>query len=328
MPQPPKHRILLVDDDRGLRHVLSALLQDAGHRVESAGDGPEALEMLGRDSPFDLVLLDIGLPSMSGLDVLARVRELPSPPLVIVMTADDTSATLLEAVRRQAYRYLRKPFPPSAIVEVVSEAAAPTAALSIEVISARPEWLELVAPCTLEMADRIQSFVMHLEANLSEAVREAVAQAFRELLTNAIEWGGKLDPDRKVRIACVRTPRMLLYRIADPGEGFDIDKLRHAAIMNPDDDPMRHLSVREQQGLRPGGFGLAMTRSLVDDLIYNEARNEVLLIKYLDDGEDGEQDQRITQELACVGGLRPRSRDGCLDKASVGEITETSELWG
>ena len=286
MAQSPQHSILLVDDDRGLRHVLSALLQEAGHRVESAGDGPEALEMLGQGSSFDLVLLDIGLPSMSGLDVLARVRELPSPPLVIVMTADDTSATLLEAVRRQAYRYLRKPFPPNAIVEVVREAAAPTAALSIEVISAKPEWLELVAPCTLEMADRIQSFVMHLEANLSEAVREAVAQAFRELLTNAIEWGGKLDPKRTVRIACVRTPRMLLYRIADPGEGFDIDKLRHAAIMNPDDDPMHHLSVREAQGLRPGGFGLAMTLSLVDDLIYNEARNEVLLIKYLDDGGD------------------------------------------
>jgi anti-sigma regulatory factor (Ser/Thr protein kinase) len=133
------------------------------------------------------------------------------------------------------------------------------------------------------MADRLQSFVMHLEANLPEAVREAVAQAFRELLTNAIEWGGKLDPNRKVRISCVRTGRLLLYRIADPGEGFDIDRLRHAAIMNPDDDPMRHLSVREEQGLRPGGFGLAMTRSLVDDLIYNEARNEVLLIKYLDE---------------------------------------------
>jgi CheY-like chemotaxis protein/anti-sigma regulatory factor (Ser/Thr protein kinase) len=285
MAQPaPTHRILLVDDDRGLRHVLSALLQEAGHRVESAGDGPEALEMLGEGSSFDLVLLDIGLPSMNGLDVLARARDLPSPPLVIVMTADDTSATLLEAVRRQAYRYLRKPFPPSAIVEVVNEAATPTAALSIEVISAKPEWLELVAPCTLEMADRIQSFVLHLEANLSEAVREAVAQAFRELLTNAIEWGGKLDPNRKVRISCVRTPRLLLYRIADPGEGFDIDKLRHAAIMNPDDDPMRHLSIREEKGLRPGGFGLAMTRSLVDDLIYNEARNEVLLIKYVDDG--------------------------------------------
>jgi len=279
-----RRRILLVDDDRGLRHALSAFLQEAGHQVESVGDGPDALERLGGDTAFDLMVLDIGLPSMNGLDVLARARALPSPPLVIVMTSDDTSATLLEAVRRQAFRYLRKPFPPNAIVEVVSEAGRAAAALPIEVISAKPEWLELVAPCTLEMADRIQSFVMHLEANLPEAVREAVAQAFRELLTNAIEWGGKLDPGRKVRISCVRTKRLLLYRIADPGEGFDIDRLRHAAIMNPDDDPMRHLLVREEQGLRPGGFGLAMTRSLVDDLIYNEARNEVLLIKYLEEG--------------------------------------------
>jgi len=285
MAQPaPNRRILLVDDDRGLRHVLSELLQEAGHKVATAGDGPEALDTLGEGADFDLVLLDIGLPSMNGLDVLARIRNLESPPLVIVMTADDTSATLLEAVRRQAYRYLRKPFPPSAIVDVVNEAGTPAAALSIEVVSAKPEWLELVAPCTLEMADRLQSFVMHLEANLPEAVLEAVASAFRELLTNAIEWGGKLDPNRKVRISCVRAKRLLLYRIADPGEGFDIDKLRHAAITNPDDDPMRHLSVREEQGLRPGGFGLAMTRSLVDDLIYNEARNEVLLIKYLDEG--------------------------------------------
>ena len=284
-------RILLVDDDRGLRHVLSALLQDAGHRVESVSDGPEALEMLGEGSAFDLVLLDIGLPSMNGLDVLARARELPSPPLVIVMTADDTSATVVEAVKRQAYRYLRKPFPPNEIIDLVNEAAGPAAVMPIEVVSAKPEWLELVAPCTLETADRIQSFVMHLEASLPEPVREAVAQAFRELLTNAVEWGGKLDPSRKVRISCVRTKRLLLYRIADPGEGFDIDRLRHAAIMNPDDDPMRHLSVREEQGLRPGGFGLAMTRSLVDDLIYNEARNEVLLIKYLDEGRNDQQSE-------------------------------------
>ena len=282
-PAATGRRILLVDDDRGLRHVLSSLLVEAGHVVESVGDGPEALAMLD-EGAVDIVLLDIGLPSMSGLEVLARARALATPPIVVVMTADDTPETLLEAVRRQAYRYLRKPFAPNAIVEVVDDAvrAAAAAALSIEVVSARPEWLELIAPCTLEMADRIQSFVMHLEADLPEPVRESVAQAFRELLTNAIEWGGKLDPDRKVRISCVRAKRMLLYRIADPGEGFDIDRLRHAAISNPTDDPIRHLVVREEQGIRPGGFGLAMTRSLVDELIYNEARNEVMFIKYLD----------------------------------------------
>jgi CheY-like chemotaxis protein len=276
-------RILIVDDDRALRFVLSELLADAGHTVDQAADGREALRRLDAE-PFDIVLLDIGLPDLSGLDVLAHARAVSSPPIVVMMTADDTPETLLAAVRHQAYRYLRKPFAPAVIVEVIEDAilSAPSAALSIEVVSARPEWVELVAPCVLEMADRIQSFVMQLETNLPEPVRESVAQAFREMLTNAIEWGGKLDPQRKVRISCVRAKRLLLYRIADPGDGFNIDKLRHAAISNPVDSPLEHALVREQQGLRPGGLGLMMTRSLVDELIYNEARNEVVLIKYLD----------------------------------------------
>jgi CheY-like chemotaxis protein len=276
-------RILLVDDDRGLRHALSTLLTEAGHVVTAAGDGPEAIALLGNGA-WDVVVADIGLPSMNGLEVLAHARALPNPPIVIVMTADDTSEMLLQAVRRQAYRYLRKPFAPNAVVDVVDQASAmaQAAALSIDVVSATPQWLEIIAPCSLEMAERLQSFVMHLEADLPEPVRESVAHAFRELLTNAIEWGGKLDPTRKVRISCVRSKRMLLYRIADPGEGFNIDGLRHAAISNPDDDPFQHINVREESGLRPGGYGLAMTRSLVDELIYNEARNEVICIKYLD----------------------------------------------
>jgi CheY-like chemotaxis protein len=277
-------RILIVDDDRALRHVLAALLKDVGHTVDEAPDGPEALRRLDAEA-FDIVLLDIGLPGgLSGLDVLAHARSSASPPIVVVMTSDDTPETLLAAVRRQAYRYLRKPFAPSAIGEVIDDviATASAADMSIEVVSARPEWVELVAPCVLEMRDRIQSFVMQLETDLPEPVRESVAQAFRELLTNAIEWGGKLDPGRKVRIACVRAKRLLIYRIADPGEGFDIDKLLHAAISNPEDSPVRHAALREEQGLRPGGFGLMLTRALVDELIYNEARNEVIFIKYLD----------------------------------------------
>ncbi len=274
--------ILIVDDDRALRHALSGLLTSAGHVVEQAGDGPEALLALKR-AAFDIVLLDVGLPSMSGLDVLAQARAAPSPPTVVMMTADDTSETLLEAIRRQAFRYLRKPFPPNAIFEVVDDAiaASSAAALPIEVVSAKPEWLEIVAPCTLAVADRIHSLVMQLDTDLPEDVRESVAQAFRELLNNAVEWGGKLDPTRKVRISCVRANRMLLYRISDPGKGFDVEGLRHAAICNPGDDPLQHVGVREEQGLRPGGLGLVMTRSLVDELIYNEARNEVMFIKYL-----------------------------------------------
>jgi CheY-like chemotaxis protein/anti-sigma regulatory factor (Ser/Thr protein kinase) len=275
--------VLIVDDDPELRDVLSAMLVNAGHVVEQAGDGPEALDKLGTGE-FDVVLLDINLPSMNGLDVLAQIRGLLRPPLVVVMTGDDTPEPLLEAVRLQAYRYLRKPFPLRTIVEAIDDAmaTAPRAGLPIEVVSARPEWLEIIAPCALEMADRLQSFILQLEADLAEPVRESVAQAFRELLVNAIEWGGKLDPKHKVRITCIRARRVRIYRISDPGAGFAVERLQHAAISNPVHDPLQHAVERQKQGLRPGGLGLMMTRSLVDELIYNEAHNEVIFIKYLD----------------------------------------------
>jgi len=275
--------VLVVDDDGALRHAIAALLDQAGYRTAQARDGREALSKLQQEA-VDLLLLDIGLPGMSGLDVLAQIRSRAAPPPVIMMTADDTPETLLQSFRAQAQRFIRKPFPPRRIVEIVSDvlAAPALASLPIEVVSAVPEWVEIVAPCALEVGERVREFVMQLDATLTVDVRESVAQAFRELLTNAIEWGGHLDPQRMVRISCIRTRRMLLYRIADPGEGFDISGLAHAAISNPEDDPLAHDRVREAMGLRPGGLGLVLTRAFVDDVIYNEKRNEVVLVKYLD----------------------------------------------
>jgi len=79
----------------------------------------------------------------------------------------------------------------------------------------------------------------------------------------------------------VRTERAVLYLVRDPGKGFSFQKLSHAAVANPLDSPFEHAEIRERLGMRPGGFGIFMTRELVDELIYNEAGNEVLLIKYL-----------------------------------------------
>ncbi len=276
-------RVLIVDDDRGFRHAMGTLLQEAGHLVVQAADGRAALDALGRET-FDVLLLDVGLPDMSGLDVLAAVQHLATPPRVVMITADDTPETLLKAIRGQADRYITKPFAPGAILQVVDDVlgSPPAAALPITVVSARPEWVELVVPCSLHAADRVHGFMMRLPADLPEAVRESVGTAFRELLSNAVEWGGRLDPTRMVRISCLRARRMLLYRIADPGQGFSIESLSHSAINNPEGDPLRHAYVREEKGLRPGGLGLAITREIVDELIYNEARNEVVFIKYLD----------------------------------------------
>jgi anti-sigma regulatory factor (Ser/Thr protein kinase) len=75
---------------------------------------------------------------------------------------------------------------------------------------------------------------------------------------------------------------MLFYRIQDPGPGFKPECLSHAAVSNNPSQPFAHMEVRSEKGLRPGGFGLLMTRSFVDALIYNEAHNEVVFVKYLD----------------------------------------------
>ena len=274
-------KILVVDDDRVTRHLLRKVLKAAGFTIATATNGVEALKQL-RKSSFDLVLLDIWMPQMNGLEVLAQLRAEPAQPRVVVMTTDTTPETLLRAVREQAYQYISKPLEPKTLVEMVNGAlAAPPASAPIEVISARPDWVELLVPCDLDAADRIESFLERLKADLDEDVRRSVGEAFRELLLNAIEWGGQLDPSRKVRIAYLRARRMLLYRIADPGPGFRLEDLPHAALSNPNDQPFGHLAVREQKGIRPGGFGILMARAMVDELLYNEAHNEVVLVKYL-----------------------------------------------
>ena len=71
-----------------------------------------------------------------------------------------------------------------------------------------------------------------------------------------------------------------MYRIADPGPGFKFKDLDHAAISHPD-DPIGHMKVRDQKGLRVGGFGLLTVLAKVDDLVYNEKKNEVIFVKYL-----------------------------------------------
>ena len=73
-----------------------------------------------------------------------------------------------------------------------------------------------------------------------------------------------------------------MYRIADPGPGFNIDELPHAAISYGPEAPIAHMQVRDEKGLRPGGFGLLTVRATVDELLYNEKRNEVVFVKYLD----------------------------------------------
>ncbi len=101
-------RILVVDDELSLRQMLTIFLRKADYEVETANNGLEALERLQRE-PFDLVLTDVRMPRMGGLDLLDVIRERDIPVQVIVMTAYSTTETALEAMRKGAYDYVIKP---------------------------------------------------------------------------------------------------------------------------------------------------------------------------------------------------------------------------
>jgi CheY-like chemotaxis protein/anti-sigma regulatory factor (Ser/Thr protein kinase) len=278
MPGPD---VLVVDDDDATRDGLCELLALDGFNVGCEKDGAQALERI-RTHDVKVVLLDVLLPGLGGLDVLARSAEEGNRARIIIMTGMDAPETVLGALRDHAYAFLAKPIEPPRLIEVVRKALTTALVPPIEVLTARPDWVELLVPCTREAADRIQSFMHQLETDLPSDIRESVGLAFRELLLNGIEWGGQLNPSQKVRVACVRTRRMLLYRIADPGPGFTLAQLPHAAVSG-DETVIAHDQVRQEKGLRPGGFGLVLIRAIADELLYNEQRNEVLFVKYLDE---------------------------------------------
>jgi FixJ family two-component response regulator len=182
--------LLVVDDDDATRTGLRELLANAGFSVDVARDGAEAMGKISSHD-FRVVLLDVRLPKIGGMDILARCDDKRRPPKVVVMTGADTTEVMLDALRGHAYDFLAKPIEPSRLIEIVTRAfAAGSGVTTIEVISARADWVELLVPCTRDAADRIQSFVQQLETDLPAEMRDSLGIAFHELLLNGIEWGG------------------------------------------------------------------------------------------------------------------------------------------
>ena len=105
----PEGRILIADDEDGLRWVLEKGLKQAGYRVLAVKDGESALQEVEAE-PFDLILLDIRMPGVDGLTLLAKIREARPDTLVVIMTAHGTMETAIQAMQRGAYDYLAKPF--------------------------------------------------------------------------------------------------------------------------------------------------------------------------------------------------------------------------
>ncbi len=119
MADPKK--ILVVDDEENLRHMMKIILSREGYQVFEAADGKAALDML-RKSPVDLVLCDIRMPRMDGMSLLEAIAPRDYRPIVIMMSAYGTIETAVAAMKMGAYDYISKPFQPDEVLLTIRKA--------------------------------------------------------------------------------------------------------------------------------------------------------------------------------------------------------------
>ena len=115
-------RVLIVDDEEGMRNYLGVVLRKAGLDTAEAADGEQACAMLAKER-FDVVLEDLKMPKLDGLGLLRRIRDDFPETAVVVMTAYSTWETAVEAMRLGAFNYIRKPFDNEEIRSIVKRAA-------------------------------------------------------------------------------------------------------------------------------------------------------------------------------------------------------------
>src|ERR1035437_9401013 len=101
--------VLVVDDEPHMRRILEIMLRKSGHLVYAAGNGREALDIL-RDNPVDLVITDMRMPEMDGIELLTRLREDGAEVPVIVITAHGSVESAVDAMKRGASDYILRPF--------------------------------------------------------------------------------------------------------------------------------------------------------------------------------------------------------------------------
>jgi anti-sigma regulatory factor (Ser/Thr protein kinase)/ActR/RegA family two-component response regulator len=280
--EPATHQLaLLVEGDAKIERALRKILMPQGWEIVLSASNADALEQV-KVRQFGLIVTAGRTTGAADVELLRKMRKIHSHTRMIIVTDESAPQDVLDSMREQAFSYFAEPFSMDAFENIVKIAVSgPCWDDGIEVASATPDWINLQVRCDPHTADRLLQFMGEI-ADLPEKEGREAGGAFREVLLNAMEHGGHFDPEEYVEISYVRTRKMVTCRIKDPGKGFSLQELKHSALANPPGEPLRHALLREEQGMRPGGYGVLLARHLVDELLYNEKGNEVFLVKYLD----------------------------------------------
>lgn len=274
-------QVLLIGTDSDINRSIAEALTRSGCTFECAAGDADVLRRIRRN--FFGVVVTSPLTSVDeDLALLEGIRAIRPGVKVVILAPHSTPEDVIAALRARAFACFAPPFNAAEIAELASRSSDRTNWSSeIEVLSARRGWVSLRVNCDVLTAERLVTFLKEMPSDLPPADHESLMLAFREILMNAMEHGAKFDPQKVVEVAAVHTARAMVFYVRDPGPGFRTDAIAHSALSNPPDDPTAHLNYREAASMRAGGYGLLMARNIVDEMMFSEIGNEVLLIKHI-----------------------------------------------
>lgn len=270
-------KALVIEDEQELGMLLAEHLRRWGFDPTVFNEGKPAIPWVQANRP-DIILLDLLLPDVDGFAICEELKLSPETNLipVIMVTALSGQEDRVRGLQVGANRYLTKPFTADELGKAIQDAIAWKEDLKRRGTNGEIRFQLQSDTTYLEELNYLLASLFHF-SGLEPGQVKQITTAVRELGTNAIEWGHRKQTDRIVTVDYHIDPKKITIIIKDTGPGFNPNSLPHAA--DPE-DPVSHMMVRETLGLREGGFGILMSRGLVDELEYNEVGNEVKLIKY------------------------------------------------
>jgi DNA-binding NtrC family response regulator len=180
----PVTRILIVDDHDQARQAMADTLHHAGHDVQSCSSAAAALQLMD-DDEFQVVVTDLRMPGMSGLELLRAITSRPSPPSVILVTAHGTVNLAVEAMRHGAFDFIEKPFAPNELESLIQRAIQAGEAVSQETGVPQSDLLLGNSPAMTLLRQRLQAVAQTSETVLisgeSGTGKELVAKTLHQL---------------------------------------------------------------------------------------------------------------------------------------------------
>ena len=275
-------RVLAIRPAPPLLEALRAAVDPKICDVEACSGDVEAMHRV-RDLAVDVLVTDAATPVEEGLALVSELLHLRPKLRIIVLAPSAEHDDVLAAIRANVFACFTPPVDCREVADMVSTALrADEWQDGIEVVSGLDRWVTLRVSCHLLTADRLVRFMTELQRDTGRADRDLLIAAFREMLLNAMEHGAGFDAEKVIEVTAAKTKRAIVYHFRDPGDGFDRDKLQHAATSPQPEAVIASAIARAEMGLRPGGFGMLIARQVADELVYNERGNEVILIKHLD----------------------------------------------